>query len=396
MKFINIIKKLFILILIIKTSISFKSFNKNQNLISSIPAKRDYIYYTPTSANIIDPGYSTYVSPITQYSSPYTYSPYYSTPVIYPNTQVPYGYGYSFSPGSSWYYGRKESSSAQSIESQSKNLEKKRVADGLNKFQDVIGEIKGLKLELFGKEDADMKFYRANKNTYFDNELLKRAEKISKVLELEELLDFYSKNTLKTEIPIEKKQSELLKPKTETNSTVSAILRKDTLKEISIEKKENSKEIQITRKDSPNESKTVHQNINKKLQIKENKIQSNEKIQIKINEIRSDLNKNDSLKENKTPQIKEIKENHKIQSKEKTQIKTDALEKNTNNTSDDKNDSLKQNKTPQIKEIKENHKIQSKEKTQIKTDDLEKNTNNTSDDKNSKTKMKEINNLRKN
>jgi len=82
-------------------------------------------------------------------------------------------------------------------------------------FQDVIGEVHELKKELFGNADADMKFYRANKNAYFDSQWLQRAQKIAKVLELEELLEFYEKNkkgdTKDTKIADQKKETALTK-----------------------------------------------------------------------------------------------------------------------------------------------------------------------------------------
>jgi len=46
-----------------------------------------------------------------------------------------------------------------------------------------------MKMELFGNAEADMSIYKKN-----DKEWLDKAHKIAKVLELEELLEFYQKN----------------------------------------------------------------------------------------------------------------------------------------------------------------------------------------------------------
>jgi hypothetical protein len=61
------------------------------------------------------------------------------------------------------------------------------------KFQDVINEIKTIKIELFGNSEENMDFYKRNKNAY-DPKLIYRLTKIAKILELEELLDFYNSN----------------------------------------------------------------------------------------------------------------------------------------------------------------------------------------------------------
>jgi hypothetical protein len=61
------------------------------------------------------------------------------------------------------------------------------------KFQDVINEIKSIKIELFGNPEENMDFYKRNKNAY-DPKLIERLTKIAKIIELEELLDFYNSN----------------------------------------------------------------------------------------------------------------------------------------------------------------------------------------------------------
>jgi hypothetical protein len=63
----------------------------------------------------------------------------------------------------------------------------------LEKFQDVTNEVKSLKTELFGNPNENMDFYKRNRNAY-DAKVLQRAGKIAKILEMEELLDFYSQN----------------------------------------------------------------------------------------------------------------------------------------------------------------------------------------------------------
>jgi hypothetical protein len=62
-----------------------------------------------------------------------------------------------------------------------------------SKFQDVINEIKTIKIDLFGNPEENMDFYKRNKNAY-DPKLIERLTKIAKILELEELLDFYNSN----------------------------------------------------------------------------------------------------------------------------------------------------------------------------------------------------------
>jgi hypothetical protein len=66
-------------------------------------------------------------------------------------------------------------------------------ASTVSKFQDVINEIRTIKIDLFGNPEESMDFYKRNKNAY-DPKLIQRLTKIGKVLELEELLEFYNSN----------------------------------------------------------------------------------------------------------------------------------------------------------------------------------------------------------
>jgi hypothetical protein len=60
-------------------------------------------------------------------------------------------------------------------------------------FQDIINEIRTLKIGLFGDPDENMDFYKRNKNAY-DPKIIEKMTKIGKILELEELLEFYNNN----------------------------------------------------------------------------------------------------------------------------------------------------------------------------------------------------------
>jgi hypothetical protein len=60
------------------------------------------------------------------------------------------------------------------------------------RFQDVIKDIKSLKIDIFGNAEESMDFYKRNRNAY-DPKLLERSMKIAKILELEELLEFYQR-----------------------------------------------------------------------------------------------------------------------------------------------------------------------------------------------------------
>ena len=64
-----------------------------------------------------------------------------------------------------------------------------------SKFQDVINDIRAIKIELFGNPEENMDFFKRNKNVY-DSKLLQRSMKIAKILELEELLQFYEETNL--------------------------------------------------------------------------------------------------------------------------------------------------------------------------------------------------------
>lgn len=61
-------------------------------------------------------------------------------------------------------------------------------------FQDIINEIRTLKINLFGDPEENMDFYKRNKKAY-DPKIIQKMTKIGKVLELEELLEYYNKNS---------------------------------------------------------------------------------------------------------------------------------------------------------------------------------------------------------
>jgi len=75
-----------------------------------------------------------------------------------------------------------------------------------------------LKTELFGNPNVDMKFYRENRKAYFDGQWLQRAQKISKVLELEELVSFY-----KNKNDVEKKDKSGERKVVESNIPIKEI-----------------------------------------------------------------------------------------------------------------------------------------------------------------------------
>jgi len=228
MKFFYLAKITLCLLLSIKFVSSLNSSNNEQSVIQNDPAKRGIIYWTPTTANIIDSDSSISTQPSfsnSQLVTPHSYQYYPNTTPVFPNTYqfypasasitptnyhyyttpsypyypvsysapIPYGTGYYYGPGVSYYFGRKEPFFAQGPEMVSNNKTKQEKQQGLRKsgFQDVSEEIKNLKKEVFGNSNADMSFYKSNKNSFYDSKWLERAQKIAKILELEELLEFF-------------------------------------------------------------------------------------------------------------------------------------------------------------------------------------------------------------
>jgi len=63
------------------------------------------------------------------------------------------------------------------------------------KFKDVISEIRNLKIELFGNPMENMDFFKRNKNVY-NSEAIKRASKIAKILELEDVMEINYNDTV--------------------------------------------------------------------------------------------------------------------------------------------------------------------------------------------------------
>jgi hypothetical protein len=59
------------------------------------------------------------------------------------------------------------------------------------KFPDVVKDIQTLKTELFDDANQNMDFYKRNRNAY-NPQILRKSMKIAKILELEELLEFYT------------------------------------------------------------------------------------------------------------------------------------------------------------------------------------------------------------
>jgi len=178
------------------------------NLRNNPSNRQGFISWSPTSANIIDDdGPSSYYAPsyyypgFVQVATPHTSNAYTASGNIYPSHPVPYGYGYYYSanaPSYSIYY-----RNGPDLENPSSPLNNQ---DMFNKnsmsstlpikedYSNLYGDIKKMKLELFGNSEEDMALYRSNKKGNFDKAWLDRAHKIDKILELEELLDFYQKS----------------------------------------------------------------------------------------------------------------------------------------------------------------------------------------------------------
>jgi len=138
-------------------------------------------YYYPPAYYNGNPGSGMYIPPTT-YSSPSGTETVHGT--VYPNYPVPYGTGYYYSDNAPTF----------TVRADRKNVIAWEKEEFIHKFDEVFKEIKTLKQELFGNSDTDMTKYR-NKKPYYDANWIARAKKISKILELEELLKFYEKNS---------------------------------------------------------------------------------------------------------------------------------------------------------------------------------------------------------
>ena len=68
-----------------------------------------------------------------------------------------------------------------------------------SEFSDTIRDIRKIKIELFGNPEANMDFYKRNKNAY-DARILQRSMKIAKILELESLLQLNYSHPMKKTI----------------------------------------------------------------------------------------------------------------------------------------------------------------------------------------------------
>jgi len=164
--------------------------------------------------NIIDdpsPSYSYY--PSSYYSPGYYSRPYYSNYAVsgsvYPSHPVPYGSGYYYSANAPSYsigFRKDQNLAKGTLLGNNSNLKTPIINTPKNErinnpivlpknqdFSDISRDIKNMKLELFGNAEADMSFYKKNRNAYFDKAWLEKAHKIAKILELEELVEFYQK-----------------------------------------------------------------------------------------------------------------------------------------------------------------------------------------------------------
>ena len=154
-------------------------------------SKQNFQY--TTSANPINPviytlptnSYYTYYTPSAQTSQSSSSVNIQGT--VYPDHPVPYGTGYYYNPGVTFTVKADRKAGINNEAQQSYNINKM-------KFDNVVKEMKDLKTELFGNPDSDMQIYRKNRDGIYDSQWLMRAKKIAKILELEELLDYYEKN----------------------------------------------------------------------------------------------------------------------------------------------------------------------------------------------------------
>jgi len=280
MKLTTLFKQFIVIFLIAYSAKAVKIQNNSQEPLQATPARKDYIYWTPTSANVIDTPSWTIPHTVSSYS--YPYSPYsYYTP-----SPIPYGTGYYSSPGSTWSYSwRKDGKKGNPSEVTGKREESPK-----SPFVDVTKEIKDLKTELFGNPNVDMKFYRENRKAYFDGQWLQRAQKISKVLELEELVSFY-----KNKNDVEKKDKngarkvvESIIPIKETSATNEAKIQKVDEARTKVEVKVLQKEEpEIKEKTQRSDTKTGKRKLDEvktkyieaKLEVKSKKGEDGEKTQ---------------------------------------------------------------------------------------------------------------------
>jgi hypothetical protein len=134
------------------------------------------------------------------------------------------------------------------------------MSSSTSRFQDVINEVKSLKIELFGNETESMDFYKRNRNAY-DPVILQRQQKIAKILELEELLEFYNSNKNKEAIqtlPNNNFNKEELKSDYLIKSEIQE-LKKETPKKIeNALSEENKKENKINDKTPKNNNKIIN------------------------------------------------------------------------------------------------------------------------------------------
>lgn len=178
---INFKQLFFFLIIVLKIKYhNFLDISKHDIQYSTSPYPINPVIYTlPINS------YYTYYTPSAQTSQSSSSVNIQGT--VYPNHPVPYGTGYYYDPGVTFSVKADRKTGINNEAQQSYNINKM-------KFDNVVKEMKDLKSELFGNSDADMQIYRKNRDGIYDSQWLMRAKKIAKILELEELLDYYEKN----------------------------------------------------------------------------------------------------------------------------------------------------------------------------------------------------------
>lgn len=124
--------------------------------------------------------------------------------------------------------------------------------DSTSRFQDVINEIKTLKVDLFGNSQESMDFYKRNRNAY-DSKMLQRSIKIAKILELEELLEFYNNNNKNSENNNKERKldNEIAKVEKKTD-TAKVELKKE-------EKKTDTPKIELKKEEKKNDTLKIEQ-----------------------------------------------------------------------------------------------------------------------------------------
>jgi hypothetical protein len=324
----------------------------NQEVVLIEP-NSNYIQQTPVTYNT--PLYTTNYplsysyTPATYYTStPSSYSFYPKTLTYTPSLNV-------FNP----LYSRKDSIQQENTlqENVDENIIPKRT-DNTNKFQDVINEIKTLKIEIFGNPEESMDFYKRNRNSY-DARALQRAQKIAKILELEELLDFYNSQHNKLEDNKGLKRDESTKhmnynKKVEVN-----------LKPLNDDKKDNKIEL------NKEISKTVNSNNSKEtLKIDENKNLKKEEIMktVKDDKKYNKLTETTNKKEETTKSLKDNTKEKKIESISKTNDIKNEKEERIHTTKQENSKENVINKNIESTESKET-KDQTKEKRKATEND---------------------------